>query len=65
MKLNALKINKIVQILKERYPVVNTQLEHKTAFQLLIATIMSAQCTDNQVNKVSKNYLKSILIQTA
>ncbi|MCK4767544.1 MAG: endonuclease III, partial [Desulfobacula sp.] len=30
-------------------------LEHQTPFQLLIATIMSAQCTDNQVNKVSKN----------
>ncbi len=58
MKLNASKIKKIVQILKERYPVVNTQLEHKTAFQLLIATIMSAQCTDNQVNKVSKKLFK-------
>ena len=54
MKPNALKIKKIVQTLKERYPVVKTQLEHETAFQLLIATIMSAQCTDNQVNKVSK-----------
>ena len=58
MKLNASKIKKIVQILKERYPVVNTQLEHETAFQLLIATIMSAQCTDNQVNKVSKKLFK-------
>jgi len=48
------KVKIIVQTLKERYPVVKTQLEHDTAFQLLIATIMSAQCTDNQVNKVSK-----------
>ena len=54
MKLNTLKIKKIVQTLKERYPVVKTQLLHETPFQLLIATIMSAQCTDNQVNKVSK-----------
>ena len=54
MKLNKLKIKKIVQTLKERYPVVKTQLLHETPFQLLIATIMSAQCTDNQVNKVSK-----------
>ena len=54
MKLGSSKIKKIVQTLKERYPVVKTQLEHDTPFQLLIATIMSAQCTDNQVNKVSK-----------
>ncbi len=54
MKVSTLKIKKIVQTLKERYPVVKTQLTHDTAFQLLIATIMSAQCTDNQVNKVSK-----------
>ncbi|MCP4670370.1 MAG: endonuclease III [Desulfobacula sp.] len=58
MKSNALKIKKIIQTLKERYPVVKTQLEHQTPFQLLIATIMSAQCTDNQVNKVSKVLFK-------
>ncbi len=58
MKLNASKIKKIVQTLKERYPVVKTQLEHETFFQLLIATIMSAQCTDRQVNKVSKKLFK-------
>jgi len=58
MKLNVSKIKKIIQTLKKRYPVVKTQLEHKTPFQLLIATIMSAQCTDNQVNKVSKKLFK-------
>jgi len=52
---SALKIKTILEILRNRYPVVKTQLEHETPFQLLIATIMSAQCTDNQVNKVSKN----------
>ena len=44
----------LLERLKARYPVVNTQLDHETPFQLLIATIMSAQCTDNQVNKVTK-----------
>ena len=58
MKSSASKIKKIVQTLKERYPVVKTQLYHKSPFQLLIATIMSAQCTDNQVNKVSKVLFK-------
>ncbi|SDU30474.1 endonuclease III [Desulfobacula phenolica] len=54
MALSAFKITKILEILRGRYPVVKTQLEHETAFQLLVATIMSAQCTDRQVNKVSK-----------
>ena len=54
MILNASKIKTILQTLRDRYPLVKTQLEHETPFQLLIATIMSAQCTDNQVNKVSK-----------
>jgi len=49
-----LSIKIILQTLRDRYPVVKTQLEHETPFQLLIATILSAQCTDNQVNKVSK-----------
>lgn len=49
-----LKIKKILETLKDRYPDVKTQLEHQTPFQLLIATIMSAQCTDNQVNKVTR-----------
>ncbi len=49
----------ILRTLKERYPVVKTQLEHETPFQLLIATILSAQCTDNQVNTVTKKLFKT------
>jgi len=55
MTVGSSKIKTILQTLSGRYPVVKTQLEHETPFQLLIATILSAQCTDNQVNKVSKN----------
>lgn len=54
MKPGRSKIQKIVQTLRERYPVVKTQLDHNSPFQLLIATIMSAQCTDRQVNKVTR-----------
>lgn len=39
--------------LKERYPLAQTPLAHQNAFQLLVATILSAQCTDKQVNKVT------------
>jgi len=54
MTVGSSKIQTILRTLSARYPVVKTQLEHESPFQLLIATILSAQCTDNQVNKVSK-----------
>jgi len=47
------RIQKICRILKARYPDVKTQLNHQNAFQLLVATILSAQCTDRQVNSVT------------
>jgi len=50
---NNTRIKKIRQILKTTYPDVKTQLSHKNAFQLLMATILSAQCTDRQVNAVT------------
>jgi endonuclease-3 len=50
---NSTRIKKIRQILKARYPDVKTQLSHNNAFQLLMATILSAQCTDRQVNAVT------------
>ncbi len=55
MTLSKSKITKILETLNSRYPVVETQLTHKSPFQLLTATILSAQCTDNQVNKVTQN----------
>jgi endonuclease-3 len=48
------RADRICRILKERYPEVETPLFHETPFQLLVATILSAQCTDNQVNKVTR-----------
>ncbi len=53
-KINLKNVAVILKRLSARYPVVKTQLNHGTPFQLLIATIMSAQCTDNQVNKVTQ-----------
>ena len=46
------RIKKIRHALKKLYPEVKTQLIHKNEFELLIATILSAQCTDRQVNAV-------------
>lgn len=55
MVVDPLKVKMMLQRLRERYPIVKTQLDHHTPFQLLVATIMSAQCTDNQVNGVTPN----------
>jgi endonuclease-3 len=48
------------RILKERYPQAVTPLYHETPFQLLVATILSAQCTDNQVNKVTRQLYQQL-----
>ncbi len=54
------KIKKICKILSSAYPDVKTQLSHKNPFQLLIATILSAQCTDRQVNSVTPKLFKEL-----
>ncbi|MBZ5644428.1 MAG: endonuclease III [Acidobacteriia bacterium] len=48
------RVRAILQKLDEAYPNVNCALVHENAFQLLIATILSAQCTDERVNKITK-----------
>jgi endonuclease-3 len=44
----------ILPILKKLYPNAGCTLDHTNAFELLIATILSAQCTDKRVNIVTK-----------
>ena len=48
------RTDKIRKILRTIYPDVKTQLYYNTPFQLLVATILSAQCTDKQVNRVTR-----------
>jgi len=43
----------IYRLLTRRYPEVHCELDFKTPFQLLIATVLSAQCTDKRVNQVT------------
>ncbi len=52
------RAEKIFSLLKKKYPVPKPALAYKTAFQLLIATILSAQCTDARVNIVTKDLFK-------
>jgi len=47
------RARKIVAALRRRYPGPRVPLRHENAFQLLVATILSAQCTDAMVNRVT------------
>jgi endonuclease-3 len=44
---------KIVRLLQQTYPDVSCALQHADAYQLVVATILSAQCTDERVNMVT------------
>ena len=52
------KISEIIKLLKKEYPEAKTELKFENPFQLLIATILSAQTTDNLVNKVTEKLFK-------
>ena len=47
-----------LDILEETYPDAHCELEHESHFELLVATILSAQCTDVRVNKVTSEIFK-------
>lgn len=52
------RAEKIFSILKKEYPDAKSALNFETPFQLLIATILAAQCTDARVNIVTKTLFK-------
>src|SRR5512134_1445332 len=52
------KTRKIVTALKRAYPDAKCALNHSNAFELLIATILSAQCTDARVNIVTADLFR-------
>ena len=52
------KVRKTLLLLKKEYPEIKTALLFRDPMQLLVATILSAQCTDERVNKVSKELFK-------
>jgi endonuclease III len=47
------RVRRIIAKLKREYPDAQCALDHKTPFELLVATILSAQCTDVRVNLVT------------
>lgn len=48
-----IQAQRVLQALEERYPTIETHLIHSNAWELLVATVLSAQCTDARVNKVT------------
>ncbi|HEV8414204.1 MAG TPA: endonuclease III [Bryobacteraceae bacterium] len=49
----AARVKKILTILDQMYPGVTCALHHSNPWELLVATILSAQCTDKRVNMVT------------
>ncbi|MGB8477052.1 MAG: endonuclease III [Candidatus Acidiferrum sp.] len=52
------RVAAILARLDEAYPNATCELKHESAFQLLISTILSAQCTDVRVNQVAETLYK-------
>ena len=55
MKKKKERVKEIFEILDPLYTREKTALKYQTPFQLLVSTILSAQCTDRQVNMVTKS----------
>ncbi len=52
------KAGKILSLLRREYPRATTELKHSNALELLVATILSARCTDERVNRVTEKLFK-------
>jgi endonuclease III len=52
------RLKKIIAALQRTYPDAHCELDHTRPLQLLVATILSAQCTDKRVNLVTKELFK-------
>jgi len=52
---NRIRAHKIVNLLTNEYPNSKCSLNYKNPYELLVATILSAQCTDHRVNQVLPN----------
>ena len=59
-RLTKVQTMEVIRILEKRYPDAKAELDHTNPFELLIATILSAQCTDVRVNKVTADLFKEL-----
>jgi endonuclease-3 len=52
------RVEKIIELLEKEYPDAKTALHYRNPLEILVATILSAQATDKQVNVVTKSLFK-------
>ncbi len=52
------RVSKIIELLKKEYPDTKIALKFTNPLEILVATILSAQCTDERVNMVTKDLFK-------
>ena len=52
------RVKRILPILKRTYPQAKCSLDHRNPLELIVATILSAQCTDDRVNIVTKDLFR-------
>ena len=53
------RYTQVIDYFIENMPVAETELEYRTPYQLLVAVILSAQCTDKRVNIITKDFFMS------
>ena len=53
------RYEKVFEWFKENQPVVKTELEYQDPYELIVAVILSAQCTDRRVNMITPEFFKS------
>jgi len=58
MSIHKEKATKVLKVLRKAYPDIKPSLVFRNPLQLLVATILSAQCTDERVNSVTKPLFK-------
>jgi endonuclease III len=54
------RIKQFIVHFSENMPEAKTELEYKNAFELTVAVVLSAQCTDKRVNIITKNLFKEM-----
>ncbi len=55
---DTMRVLKIIELLENEYPDAKTALNYTNPLEILVATILSAQCTDNRVNIVTETLFK-------
>lgn len=53
------RFDKVIDYFKEHRPVAETELDYRTSYELLVAVILSAQCTDKRVNLITPEFFNS------